>query len=55
MEIWQAEQGGLESRSVSECCQEMIVAVSFVVCDFVLVDYVSFRHSELPRTNAGEL
>jgi hypothetical protein len=51
MEVWQAEHGGLETHVVFEYGQEVVEIESFVVRDFGIVDYVSSRHSELPRTN----
>ena len=49
------EDVGLETDVAVECGQRVLVMESFLVQDFGIVDYVSSRHSELPRTNTGQL
>jgi hypothetical protein len=51
----QEEHVGLETNVAVEYDQGVLVMESFVVQDFRIVDYVSSRHSELPRTNTGQL
>lgn len=47
----QAEHVGLETNVAVEYGQGVLVMESFVVQNFRIVDYVSSRHFELPRTN----